>query len=311
MRKRILIALLIVAAIASGAAAFVYFFLPKVLLDATRSQYERRAGLTEKKVAVDNYIVPYYDGGSGEPLVLIHGFGDTKISFVQAAEWLTPKYRVILPEVPGFGDSVRDTGRSYGIRDQVETIHAMLKSLGIQKCHIGGNSMGGHIAAAYALAFPNEVHSLILIDAAGVTVSESKPYENASAPVRSEADFDAYLDKVFVKKPMIPRPVKTYLIERTARDFEWHNRIRGDIRSGEDYILNNRISAIAAPTLILWGDKDQLVNIDVGRAYHAGIAGSQLVVFTDCGHSPQYERPRETAEAILEFLAGLRGGVAA
>lgn len=305
MRKRLLIATGILSAIVAGAAAFVYFFLPGVLVDAARAQYERRAGVTKKKVAVDNYMVPYYDGGSGDSLVLIHGFGDSMISFVQAAEWLTPKFRVILPEVPGFGDTVQDTGRSYGIRDQVETIHAMLKSLGIQKSHIGGNSMGGHIAAAYALAYPNEVLSLILINAAGVTVNESEPYEDALEPVRTEADFDAYLDKLFVKKPPIPGPVKSYLVERTARDFEWHNRIRGEIRSGDDYVLNNRVSAITAPTLIVWGDKDQLISLDVGKAYHGAIAGSQLVVFTECGHSPQYERPKETAETILAFLSTL------
>lgn len=305
MRSRLFIAFGILTAIVAGAAAFAYFFFPGVLVDVARAQYERRAGITKKKVAVDNYIVPYYDGGAGEPLVLIHGFGDSMISFVQTAEWLTPKFRVILPEVPGFGDTVQDTGRSYGIRAQVETIHAMLKSLGIQKYHVGGNSMGGHIAAAYALTYPNEVLSLILINAAGVTVDESEPYKDALEPVRTEADFDAYLDKLFVRKPPIPGPVKSYLVERTARDFEWHNRIRGEIRSGDDYNLNHRVSAITAPTLIIWGDKDQLISLDVGKAYHGAIAGSRLVVFAECGHSPQYERPKETAEAVLAFLSTL------
>ncbi len=285
------------------AAYTVFNFFPNVILDVIRAQYAREAGVSEKSVLVDGYTFPYYEGGTGEPLVLIHGFGDSMISFVQCSKWLTPKYHVILPEVPGFGLTTRDPALDYGARAQAERFHKLFHQIGLTKFHLGGNSMGGHITAAYALLYPEDVVSVILIDAAGITLGEGQPYKDAEKPVTNVAEFDAYMDKVFVKKPPIPGAFKRYFVQQAQGNFEWQNRIRADIRKSPDAILNGRIGSLKAPTLVLWGDKDQLISLAIGEAYHKAIAGSEFVVFTECGHSPQYERPQETAEALLAFLA--------
>jgi pimeloyl-ACP methyl ester carboxylesterase len=224
------------------------------------------------------------------------------MSFVLAAEWLTPHFRVILPAVPGFGETARDPTRPYSIGAQVETLHAAFQKIGLTRFHLGGNSMGGHIAAAYALCYPDEVIKLVLIDAAGIRVGDDVPYQGLTDRIRTLADFDRYMDRLFVEKPPMPRPVKTYLAKQFARNFDWNNRIAADIRNGPYYLLNDSASNIEIPTFILWGDRDQIVKPEVGLAYHQAIAGSEIITFADCGHCPQYERPRETAEAILRFL---------
>ena len=290
---------LVAAAIACYAVVMAY---PELGLALVRMQYERASGVTPKTAVVDGYTIPYYEGGSGEPLVLIHGFGDSKISFVQCAKWLVPHYRAIMPEVPGFGDTAHDEKLDYGTRAQADRFHKFFHQIGLEKFHIAGNSMGGHIAASYALAYPEDVLSVILIDASGMKVKEGEPYKDAEKPAGTPEEFDAYMDKIFVKKPPIPGSFKRYFIQQAQKNFAWQNKIRGDIRKGPDAFLNDRIATIAAPTLVLWGDKDQLIELAVGEAYHAAIAGTQFVVFKDCGHSPQYERPQETAEAILAFL---------
>lgn len=298
------VAVLVLVLAALGCYAAIMLF-PELGLALVRVQYERASGVTAKSAIVDGYTIPYYEAGTGEPLVMIHGFGDSKVSFVQCVKWLTPKYRVILPEVPGFGDTVQDEKLDYGIHAQSERMHTFLHQLGVSKFHLAGNSMGGHIAASYALKYPEDVLSVILIDAAGVKVKEGIPYADADKPAGTSEEFDAYMDKVFVQKPPIPDSFKRYFIKQSQKNFAWQNRIRADLRKSPDAILNDRIANIKAPTLVLWGDRDQLIELAVGEAYHAGIPGSKFVVFKDCGHSPQYERPRETAQTISAFLSEL------
>ncbi len=297
---RVLMAFLFVGA---SAGLIIYFFFPQVLLSFVQWQYEQASGVIEKSAQVDGYNVTYYEGGKGEPLVLIHGFGDRKLSFVQTVRWLTPHFRVILPEVPGFGNTAHDPGRIYSIRGQVDFFHKFFKKLGLKSFALGGNSMGGHISVAYALHHPKQVKRLLLLDATGLHVkSIPPPYKDPASSIQNREDFHKYMKKVFYKIPAIPRSFEEFLIKRMGADFVWQNRVRSDIRRGKDYILNEKLSGIKMPTLLLWGDSDQIVLPAIGHAFRKEIPHATWVTMKHCGHSPQYERPRETAEIVLRFL---------
>ncbi len=137
---------------------------------------ERRfSGLALKQAQVDGYTMPYLDGGSGPALVLIHGFAGDKDNFTRIARFLTPHYRVIIPDLPGFGDASRDMAGSYRIADQVRRVHELMQQLGLATAHLGGNSMGGFIAAQFAATYPAMTSSLWLLDAAGTHASNDTP----------------------------------------------------------------------------------------------------------------------------------------
>ena len=117
------------------------------------------------------------------------GFGDSKGSFLQSSAFLTEKYRVILPEVPGFGETSKVPDRDHSNRTQVETFHKFFQKLGLKEFYLGGNSMGGHISTAYALRYPNEIKRLILLNAAGLSVPGEFSYSHSEESIETEADF--------------------------------------------------------------------------------------------------------------------------
>ncbi|BBM86989.1 lipase [Candidatus Uabimicrobium amorphum] len=286
--------------------AIIYLFFPQQVLNFNYKIFQWKAGLTKKSITIDDYEVTYYDGGHGENLILIHGFSDSKASFLQVAKWLTKKYRVILPEVPGFGITARDKNRRYGIRDQVVFFHKMFEKLQVKEFHLGGNSMGGHISAAYTLQYPEQVKSLLLLNAAGVTVIDGLPYQPAPKPVETMEELNEYMTYLFVERPFMPGSVQRLFIENSQKNFEWLNHMRKEIREGKDIILNERVPQIKQQTLILWGDSDRVVVPQVGERYHKLLPNSQLKVMKNCAHVPQYERPQETSEILLAFLQEIK-----
>ena len=119
----------------------------------------RLAGLQAKTIRVQGQTFPYLVGGSGDPLVLVHGFTADKDTWGAVARHLTAQYTVIAPDLPGFGDTVRDPNANYSLDTQVENLRVFVQSMGLKRVHLGGNSMGG-VVAVYAAKYPQEVASL-------------------------------------------------------------------------------------------------------------------------------------------------------
>lgn len=304
MLRRLLLALVGLCALAFLLGAVTYRFFPDKGLAAVTRLVARRAGLQLAAVTVGGYRIPYYYGGSGPPLVLLHGFADSKMAFVQSAQWLAQRYTLYLPDLPGYGDTARDPSRSYGVAAQVQTLHEFVQALGLRELCIGGNSMGGHIAATFALAHPTLVSKLLLLDPAGLRVDDPVPYRDQVEPVDTEAKYDQFMARVFVHRPWVPGPLKRKFVARAISNFGWLNRMLHDLRSDHYYVLNDQLKNIRTPTLILWGDADGIISIKHAAVWQQGIAGAILVQFHDCGHAPQYERPQQTALVMLDFLAG-------
>ena len=295
-----------------GLAFFGVLFLtvqiapPAGILSVLYASYALRSGVHATTLKTDQGDIQAYEGGVPKkdrlPVLLLHGFGDSKISFVQSARWLTQEYQVLLPEFPGFGESPQDPKLTHSIRAQVERVRAMLDARNFPRAHLVGNSMGGHIAAAFSLRYPDRVASLTLISPAGLRVDDPIPYRPQEHAISTEDDYDRFMDQLFYKRPWIPGPFKKDFIRTATERFEWLQKVRAEIRDGEDYILNDRIAQIRARTFILWGQHDGVVHVAHAPVWKAGIAGSKLVIQEDSGHSPQYEYPERTGKQILEFL---------
>ena len=301
--KRLAIALAaLVLALGTAAAVAVYAF-PASVIELTRRAGAARAGLEARELEVDGYAVHYLEGGEGEPLVLLHGMADEKNSFVAAAAELTGAHRVLLPDLGGHGENARDPSRDYGIAGQAALVDGFVDALGLESFALGGNSMGGHVSAAYALARPERVTHLVLVNAPGLVLDGHVVYAGLGDEIESREDFFAIMDRVVHERPPMPGPLVDHLIERANADREFLNAAARAVREGEGHDLRDRAGDIAVPTLILWGERDEVVPFAVAEDWDRLVPDSRLVVLPDAGHSPQLERGAEIGRLIGAFLA--------
>ena len=301
--KKLLVA--VVSAIAMlGVAAFATLYLaPGFVVSTTQSVSASLAGLEKKTVEIDGYEVSYYDGGQGDAVVLLHGMADEKNSFVPAISELTENHRIILPDLNGHGENERDPKRDYSIAGHVAFLEAFFAKLGVDEFALGGNSMGGHVSAAYAVKNPEQVRKLILVNAPGLKLDDHVVYGGFGAKMESREDFAAMMQRVVHNPPSLPGPIVDHLVDQTNQNFDFINNLAVAVKQGADFDLKDRISEISVPTLILWGMEDEVVKLNVAEAYNALIPNSELVKIEDAGHSPQLEIPERIGREISQFLS--------
>ena len=301
--------ILLAIAVVPAAILAVDFAAPEWMARRWLALERARAGLVARRADLPGFSMPYLEGGRGEPLVLVHGFAGDKDNFTRIARFLTPRLRLIVPDLPGFGEASRDPGARYDIDAQVGRLHAFIEQLGLGTVHLGGNSMGGFIAAQYAATYPDRVRSLWLLDAAGATRARetaviSHYVETGEMPllVRAEAEYGTLLRTVAHRMPVLPHSLRQTLARRAVADFALHARIFREI-GVESPSLDDRYAAIRAPTLIVWGREDRILSPSAGEQMQARIPRSRLVLMDGTGHLPMVERPRATAADFLAFLA--------
>lgn len=263
----------------------------------------KRCGLAAKQASL-----PYLEGGSGsEVLVLVHGFGGDKDNFTRIAAHLVPHYRVIIPDLPGFGDARRDMGEPHDMAAQVANLRRFLAQLNVQRFHLGGNSMGGFVASEYAARHPEQVASLWLLAPTGTDASLDVPYFHEYARsgqmpllVRSVADYQALLDACMARPPFLPYCLKHEMARRAVADYPLHVKIMQALTTSP-----RLAGPINVPALIVWGKQDRMLNPKAAAVMHALMPGSQVVLMDGIGHLPMVEAPRETASDFLAFQRGL------
>ncbi|HOD15825.1 MAG TPA: alpha/beta hydrolase [Spirochaetota bacterium] len=264
------------------------------------------AGLEEKAVQVGDHRIAYLEGGAGPDVLLLHGFGADKDNWVRFAKRLVKNYRVIAPDLPGFGDSSKLRGASYDMPAQVRRMHGFFRAIGLKQFHIAGNSMGGLIAGLYAAEYPGEVLSLGLLDPGGVANREesviAREWKAGRNPlvVGSREDYDRMLEFMFVDPPLIPFWVKSWLADEAVRSKEFNDYIFSQVKPGDQ--LERMMGKISAKTLVLWGDRDTIFPASSAAVLGAGIKNSNVVIMKDCGHVPMLERPGEAAEHYLKLI---------
>lgn len=249
------------------------------------------------------------------PIVLIHGASRSLHTWEGWKQRLEANRRVVTFDLPGFGLTGPSPDGDYRIEAYVGFVRALLDRLGIQHCVLGGNSLGGNIAWEVALAIPDRVEKLILVDAGGYpSKSVSVPFGfriagipglgpivNNVLPRRVVADSlrNVYGD---------PSKVTPELIDNTiAMTLRAGNRqaLMQYLAQAQRGAHAGSISQLRLPTLILWGARDRLFPPDDGQHFNRDIAGSQLVIFDGLGHMPHEEDPSQTFSAVKAFLGQL------
>lgn len=264
------------------------------------------SGLKRRKVQVGDHRVVYSEGGVGEPVVLVHGFGASADSWNRFAKPLTKRYHVIAPDMPGWGASTRLETASYGYPAQVERLHQFLSQLGLGRVHLVGHSMGGFISSAYAAQYPDKVITLGLIAPHGMV--EPEPSELAQSVAKGDnwlvasthQEFDRLLNNVFAKRPYTPKSVLRYLANHTIRNSAKSSQIFEEMQTN-DPLLAERLPKIVAPTLIIWGDQDRVLHVSSADLFRQGIKNSEVMLIPGSGHMPLVENARQCSAAWLAF----------
>jgi len=251
----------------------------------------------------------WLEGGQGEPLVLLHGFGGNKDNFVRVARLLSPHYRVIIPDHLGFGDSDHPAGADYGARAQAARLHALLEHLGTGPVHLGGNSMGGLIAMRYAIAWPAGVQSLWLLDPAGLPEGpHSEVRETIERTgvnpllIDDEAGFDRMLALVMADPPWIPGPARAVMARERIANRALEARVFPQIALDS---VQTELRGLRVPSLIVWGERDRVIHPGTAALLHGLLPDSDVRLMPGLGHVPMIEAPQRTAEDYLAFRRAL------
>jgi pimeloyl-ACP methyl ester carboxylesterase len=278
----------------------------RLALDSERA----RSGLTRKEIVLPgglHYV--YLEGGSGQPLMLFHGFGADKDNFTRVARFLVPRYRVVIPDHVGFGESSHPPDVDYAPPAQAARLHALAAALGITRVHLGGSSMGGHIALSYAVQYPEDVASLWLLDPGGIW--SAPPSELAEVVqktgenplmARNADEFRKVFAFVMADPPWIPGPMLDVMARKRAANFELEKKIFRQLR---DDRLEDRIRGLETPSLIVWGRLDRAINVATADVLHGLLPNSKVVILEGIGHLPAIEAPRRSADDYLEFRAAI------
>ena len=258
---------------------------------------------------IDGARLRMIDFGSGTPVVFIHGIGASLYSWRHTLPpVVTAGYRVVAFDNRGFGFS-EQPAHGYRNADYVRLVVELLDSLGISSAVLVGHSMGGTIAAEVALAHPDRVRGLVLIDAAGygmrwpgVLKIARWPFIGGVAttfrgrwfterilrstfadPARvTEADVDQYYAPV-------PQPGFGRALRGVLREFRFDS-------------LGGRLARVQAPTLVLWGTADRWIPVRDGARFARELPRSEFVVIDRSGHNPHEESPDRVNQLLLGFL---------
>lgn len=290
----------------------VFTLFPASLLIAlvlSFSAVAQTASPTQKQVEIYGQKIHYIEAGSGPTVILLHGLGGDGTNWAMTVPALASKHHVFVPDQIGFGQSDKPL-INYRVATLVEFLAQFYKKLGIEKATLVGNSLGGWTAAAFAIAHPEKVDKLVLVDAAGYSGKRwggpevTKELAMALNP-STVAGLKQSLGGIFYNKAMITDQfVETAFAAKLKRgDGYTINAFIDSILRGEDY-LDDKTKTIKAPTLVIWGREDILTPLGIGEAFVQDIPGAQKVVIEKCGHVPQLEKAAEFNAALLKFLEG-------
>ncbi|GLR12365.1 lipase [Chitinimonas prasina] len=277
---------------------------------ATLALMRRRAGYVRHSIGVDGFELVYHESGrrNAPPMLLLHGFGGDGDNWVRFTPHMRGDYRVLVPDLPGFGQTGYLPGQSYSLERQIARLKDFVDMLHLEQVHLVGNSMGGYIAAGFAAAYPERVASLGLFNAAGVDMPKRSPFYDAALEgenwllVREPSDFDRIIKLVYHKQPWIPGFLRDFLVAQRMSVADDQDLVFHEIFT-ERVWLDDRLPAIKAPTLILWGDDDRVLDISSIKLFQAGIRHAQVAIIPACGHVPMLEKPAATARVYRGFLA--------
>jgi len=265
--------------------------------------------------------VHYRDQGdpNGEPIIFIHGSNASLHTWENVISEMPPNYRLISLDLPGHGLTGAHPSLDYSISGFFDALDSVIAELELaeQKLTLVGNSMGGWVSWRYALEHPERVKSLVLIDAAGAP-SKQKPPLNLGFRMMRNPLIRPLTQQItprwIIRKSLEQTVYDPKIVSEDLVDQYWEllrfpgNRKATSLRattSRETDLFGNRLNEIQTPTLILWGEEDQLIFVSSAHIFDRELNNSELITYPNIGHLPMEENPLEVARDITSFLETL------
>lgn len=268
----------------------------------------------DRYATIQGHRVRYWEEGAGPPIVLVHGLANSVITWRKNVEALAGQFHVIALDLPGHGLSDMPKVR-FDLPTGAVFLAAFLDEVGVDRAHLGGNSMGGAVALELALARPERAASLTLADSAGLGREIAVLLRLGALPFLGE----------YARRPTLKgvRNLVRWMVHDPSLVDEEELLIRlsylkrrGSAQALLRYLRTGvglfgqrpatrrdaRLASLSLPTLIVWGAQDPLVPVEQARRAARAIAGARLHVFDRCGHWPQYEHPGEFNRLLGDFV---------
>ena len=240
----------------------------------------------------------WLERGDGDAVVLLHGLMGEMDHWESSLETLGAICRPIALELPLFDAGLEDVS----VPGLAGYVRRFMEVLELRPSIIGGNSLGGHVALELALAQPGWVAGLILTGSSGLferTFTRKVPHRPTAGYVREKME-EIFYDPALVTPEWVESIRRIVTTRRTAL------RVLQVARATRRHNVEERLSQINVPTLLVWGKDDRITPTDVAERFHARIRGSQLVYLPNCGHAPMLERPEAFNAAVGEWLVETR-----
>ncbi|MBX9704444.1 MAG: alpha/beta fold hydrolase [Silvanigrellaceae bacterium] len=270
----------------------------------------------DKFITIGDCKVRYWESGEGhsQTIVLLHGFAMSVESWGENIAALAKHAHVLALDLPGFGKSQMEL-KKRELDFLPKFLLHFLVTLGLPQICLLGHSMGGKVALRFAQLFPEKLNSLILVSSAGFTYK--LPFRLLTLPLLGE-----FL--IRPNKKGIRSSLSKHMYARASLEEElveslfqisylpgYGRSLLSVLRNSADFIGMNRrmiqrirrdLKKVTMPTLLIWGEQDQLSTLQEAHSAYKGIQNAKLVVFDHCGHFPQLEHPKKFTETVLSFI---------
>jgi pimeloyl-ACP methyl ester carboxylesterase len=288
-----------------------YLFAPQWLLKANAMREAMNAGLQKQSVQAGDTNWVYYEGGQGPTIVLLHGFAANKEVWLKVAPMLTAHFRVVIPDLPGWGESSRIAGASYNIDNQAARLSDFVQTLHLQHALFVGHSMGGAIAGVYAADHPQDVAELALVDSFGLKFKENDFAKEAMAGkdpfiYDDRAGFVRATSLAFEHVPDIPGRFIDVFVQDNIKNRSFIENTFNELREpAQTTSLQDRLDKLTMPTLGLWCRNDKIIDISALDTLRNGLTHAPAIstsILNGCNHMPQMEKPQEFSQVLTSFV---------
>lgn len=283
-----------------------------------RAEFTRQRlalGLVRHEAVIDGrhwvYVERKATVADAPTLVMLHGYTGSKENWYPVAKRLRGRYRLLIPDLPGWGESRRDADADPGYAAQAANVAAFIRAVGGGPVVLLGHSMGGGIAAVTAARHPDLVARVGLLNASGVRFADNEFGLEVLAGgnpfgVGDAASLRRYLDILFHDpgaRPAIPWPASRGVIAQRRADHDFEQAVLDAIGRGEEQFLPGEEAAnIRQPALLLWGTHDRVIDPSAMDLYAARMPQARKVSLDGSGHMTLMEQPDDVAAAITALI---------